>query len=195
MAACLAAGLSPLECHRRHVEAVDRRIAALRRRLSGRDRREFVALQERNREAKAERAARGKPNPEPAINVFGMQPLELLPEPRLTLMGTMWFVDEIRDNDTLVKKVDDHSLFLWFSRKVKGNELTGSLVRRVGGDVIPDVPYTITMNPDHNKPNLVTVKLGDREETWHWEISSDGNRLRLFNYSTLDGHLVELYCK
>ena len=41
MAARLAAGECPLECHRRHVDVVDRRMATLRGRLSGRDRREF----------------------------------------------------------------------------------------------------------------------------------------------------------
>ncbi len=41
MAVRLAAGDSPLECHRRHVDAVNHRIATLCRRLSSRDRREF----------------------------------------------------------------------------------------------------------------------------------------------------------
>ena len=42
LAACLAAADSPLECHRRHVDEVDRCMAALCGRLSGRDRREFA---------------------------------------------------------------------------------------------------------------------------------------------------------
>ena len=41
MAARLASGDSPLECHRRNMDAVNRRIATLRQRLSGRDRQEF----------------------------------------------------------------------------------------------------------------------------------------------------------